>query len=315
MKIRLGYVSICTSIHHQISFKTINYTNFSKCNDINILKDIINHNLNTLYEILKFNIKNNIHFYRITSDLIPLVTHPTINYKYINNHKGELIKLKNIIKNSNMRCDMHLTEYAVLNTTRSEVLSSTISILEYHKNILSELNINYPSIILHIGSNTFGKDNSIKRFINNFNKLDNDTQKLIMIENDDKIFNVNDVLKICNTLNIPFVLDYHHFICNNDGENINKHIKEIFNTWKDTNVNPKIHFSSPKSKLKKEFRTHHDYIDSDEFIKFLEQIKFTNTDIDIMIEAKKKDDALFKLIRELKYKTSYKFIDDTTFLI
>ena len=38
-------------------------------------------------------------------------------------------------------------------------------------------------------------------------------------------------------------------------------------------------------------------------------------DIDIMIEAKAKDEALFKLVRELKYKTNYKFIDDTTFII
>ena len=38
-------------------------------------------------------------------------------------------------------------------------------------------------------------------------------------------------------------------------------------------------------------------------------------DIDIMIEAKGKDDALFKLVRELKYKTNYKFIDETTFII
>lgn len=32
-----------------------------------------------------------------------------------------------------------------------------------------------------------------------------------------------------------------------------------------------------------------------------------------MLEAKAKDDAMFRLIRELKYKTNYKFIDDTTF--
>ena len=34
-----------------------------------------------------------------------------------------------------------------------------------------------------------------------------------------------------------------------------------------------------------------------------------------MIEAKAKDDALFRLVRELKYKTNYKFIDETSFEI
>lgn len=70
-----------------------------------------------------------------------------------------------------------------------------------------------------------------------------------------------------------------------------------------------MHFSSPKSIREK--RTHNDYIFSNDFINFLNQIKKIDTDIDIMIEAKKKDEAMFKLIRELKYK-GYKFIDETT---
>ena len=46
-----------------------------------------------------------------------------------------------------------------------------------------------------------------------------------------------------------------------------------------------------------------------------EKIKKYNVDIDVMIEAKAKDDALFRLVRELKYKTNYKFIDETSFEI
>ena len=60
-------------------------------------------------------------------------------------------------------------------------------------------------------------------------------------------------------------------------------------------------------------RNHHDYINSDDFISFIESIKYLNTDVDVMIEAKAKDEAIFKLVRELKFKTNYKFIDETTF--
>ena len=34
-----------------------------------------------------------------------------------------------------------------------------------------------------------------------------------------------------------------------------------------------------------------------------------------MLEVKGKDDSLFRLVRYIKYKTDYKFIDDTTFLV
>ena len=153
----------------------------------------------------------------------------------------------------------------------------------------------------------------MKRFINNFKKLPKHIQEVIAIENDDKVFNLSDVLSISKVLDIPVVLDYHHFVCNNNGERIEDLIESVFATWK--GKTPKIHFSSPKSKLKKEFRSHHDYIDSNSFISFLEKIKFINKDFDIMLEAKAKDDALFRLVRELKYKTNYHFLDESSFHI
>ena len=159
-------------------------------------------------------------------------------------------------------------------------------------------------LILHVGSNVLGKNNSIKRFVNNFNKLPDYLKKCIVIENDDKVFNVSDTLKISDMINVPIVLDYHHYKCNKSDIDIER----IFKTW---NIKPKLHFSSPKNK--KNFRSHSDYINSNDFIEFIELIKKYNTDVDIMLEAKMKDEALSRLVRELKYKTNYNFIDDTSF--
>lgn len=105
-------------------------------------------------------------------------------------------------------------------------------------------------------------------------------------------------------INVPIVLDYHHYKCNKSDIDIER----IFKTW---NIKPKLHFSSPKNK--KNFRSHSDYINSNDFIEFIELIKKYNTDVDIMLEAKMKDEALSRLVRELKYKTNYNFIDDTSF--
>lgn len=105
------------------------------------------------------------------------------------------------------------------------------------------------------------------------------------------------------------ILDYHHHICNNNNLDLNNYLEEIFNTWK--NMPPKIHFSSPKNNTKKDFRSHHELINIDDFICFLELIKPLNINIDIMLECKAKDEALFKLVRLLKYH-NYHFIDETT---
>lgn len=314
MKVRLGYVALSKAMNDITTSSTITYTNYINKNyTVDKLLDITENNLNNLKELIIYNVKNNIHFYRLTSKLVPLATHDKVDFDYITPLISKYEEIGKIINENNMRVDTHPDQYAVLNSMDKKIVNNTFEILEYHYQVLKALNIKNPIIILHVGSSACGKKASITRFINNFNKLPKYIQKCIAVENDDKVYNIKDVLDLCTKLNIPMVLDYHHYICNNEGENIDVYIKEIMNTW--TNINPKFHFSSPKSKLKKEFRSHHDYINADDFIKFINILKPYNKDVDIMLEAKAKDDAISRLVRELKYKTNYEFIDETTIII
>lgn len=303
MKLRLGYACISKTIDVTTS-TNYTYTEFCKNKDYEKLDKIIKSNLEALKEIIIYNIKNNIHFFRISSKLIPLST--IVDFDYITPYKKYYNEIGSLIKKNNMRVDFHLDQFCVLNSTRKEVVDNTIASLEYHYKILKSLNIKNKLLLLHVGSSTLGKENSIKRFINNFNKLPNYLKESIAIENDDKVFTVIDCLNISKEINIPVVIDIHHNNCNPSFFDID----DVFKTWK--KENPKIHFSTPKNKTKKDFRSHHDYINSTDFISFLESIKDKKIDIDVMIEAKAKDEAIFKLIRELKYKTNYKFIDETT---
>jgi UV DNA damage endonuclease len=313
MIIRLGYVAISKALDITTS-STITYTNYvNKTYTIEKLLEITKNNVNALKEIMIYNVKNNFHFYRITSKLVPLATHDKVSFDYITPFLKEYKEIGKIINDKNIRVDTHPDQCAVLNSMDKKIVNNTTQILEYHYKILKALNINNPIIILHVGSSACGKKASITRFINNFNKLPNHIKKCIALENDDKVYNVKDVLYLCKKLNIPMVLDYHHYICNNEGEKLDCYIEDILNTWKD--LKPKFHFSSPKSTLKKEFRSHHDYVDVNEFIKFLNLLKTYNKNVDIMLEAKAKDDAISRVIRQLKYKTNYSFIDETTFII
>ena len=275
---------------------TITYTNYLK--DNTLLEGIIKKNFEVLKEILIYNNKNNIHFYRLSSNFIPCAT--IIEYDYPNIFKNEFKETSKLIKG---RFDMHLSEYCILNSTNKEVVKRSIEEIKYHYKLLKAFKIK-PNLVIHIGSKSFGKGNSIKRFINNFSKLPKYLKESLIIENDDKVFNVEDTLNLCKQINRPMVLDVHHHNCNKTKNDLSFYLEDIFNTWNET---PKIHFSSPKNK--KDFRAHNDYINSDDFISFIKSI---NKDIDIMLEAKAKDDALFRLVRELKYKTNYTFIDETT---
>lgn len=311
MKIRLGYACISKTLSNVTTSSTITYTTFQKDKDYKKIDTAIKSNLNALKEILTYNIKNNIHFFRLSSKLIPLATKSDVIFDYIDPYKDYYNSIAKIIKDNKLRIDFHPDEFCVLNSTKSEVVKNSIAILEYHYNLLKALEIKNKILVLHIGGNTFGKKNSISRFINNFNTLSKDIQESIAIENDGKIFNISDCVYISKNINVPVILDYHHHICNHDELDINDYLKDILSSWH--NTTPKMHFSSPKNKTKKDFRSHNDYINVDDFINFIDLLKPFNHDIDIMIEAKAKDEALFRLVRELKYKTDYKFIDDTSF--
>lgn len=313
MKVRLGYVALSKALDDVTTSSTITYTNYINKNyNTSKLLEITKNNLDSLYEIIKYNVKNNFHFYRLTSKLVPLATHDKVDFDYITPFLDEYKKIGKLINDNNIRVDTHPDQYAVLNSMDSKIVKNTVEILEYHYKIMDALGIKDKIIILHVGSSACGKKASITRFINNFNKLPDHIKECIAVENDDKVYNIKDVLELCHKINVPMVLDYHHFICNNEKEDINYYLKEIIDTW-DGKL-PKMHFSSPKSKLKKEFRSHSDYINKESFIEFINILKKQDKDIDIMLEAKAKDDAISRLVRCLKYETNYKFVNETTFI-
>ncbi len=311
MKIRLGYVALSKTLDITSS-KTITYTNYLKEKNIEKIYEIINENLENLYSILNYNLKNNIHFYRMSSKLIPLVNLEGVDFDYINKYKDKYKKISKIINENNMRVDFHPDQFTILNSTKKEVVENTIKILEHHYKLLEAMNIKNKIIVLHLGSSVFGKENSIKRFINNFNKLPKHITNCIALENDDKIYNIEDIINVSKQLDIPIVLDIHHHNCNNI-KSIEYYLDDVIKSWK--YENPKIHFSTPKNKTKKDFRSHNEYINVDDFIDFINILKKYDKDIDIMLEAKGKDEALFRLVRLLKYKTNFKFIDETTFIV
>jgi len=312
MKIRLGYAAISTTLELTTS-GTVTYTNYQSLTPSQKekkLSDTTLQNIENLKKILMYNVRNEIHFYRMTSKLFPLFTHHEVNYPFLEYHKKSLQEIGSMIKKYNMRVDLHMDPFCVLNSAREEVVLDSIEALKHYIKMFEVMELD-SRLILHIGAKGNSKNLGLKRFIKTVSSLDDSIKSRLMFENDDKVYNIRNTLKVCKALDVPMVLDYHHHLCNRNNEKIEDYIEEIFNTWK-TDI-PKLHFSSPKSK--KEFRSHHDYIDSDAFITFLEKIKFINRDIDIMIEAKQKDEAMFRLIRELKYKTAYQFVDATSFLI
>lgn len=318
MIIRLGYVAIAKNLEKKAtSSSTVTFTNYSKITTdekkLEKLKSVTLSNLNALGQILEYNKKNSIHFYRITSALIPLVTHPEVDYwGHREIFKDDFKHIGKIIKESKMRVDTHPDEFNVINSTNPKVVENTTINLMRQVEWFEDFDYDEGKMVLHIGGATGGKEKGIERFINNFIELPEKIKSRIIIENDDKSYTAKETLELCKILNIPMVLDVHHHNCNNNGEKIEEMLEDIFNTWNGQKLPPKLHFSSPREG--ENDRKHSDFINPKEFSDFIDKSKCVNRDFDVMLECKEKDVALIQLVEDIKgIKPEYKWIDESSF--
>lgn len=320
MIFRLGYVAMTLNLVDCSPSCTITVAGLNKLPDQNVkfnkLRKLAQKNLENTLRILKYNKAVNIQVYRLTSKLIPLATHgSTEDWDYTEDLKNEFKLVGDFILENSMRISAHPDHFTLINSTSEKVFVDSVKDLDYHVKVYEAMGlIDYKyKLVLHVGGVYKDKKAAITQFKENFPKLPDRIRKRIILENDDKSYSAPDVLQICNEMKIPMVLDVHHYNCVNNGEKLIDILPDVFNTWNNESLNPKIHFSCPKNS--KDFRSHSDYIDAEDFASFLAQAVRVGRDFDVMLEAKAKDSALLKLSEELSKIPEIKKINEAEFYL
>ncbi len=95
--VRLGYVAMSVHVQNASPSKTMTYATFSKMEDrqaaIHKLEQLANTNLTNCLRLLRHNLAHDIHFFRLSSKLIPLATHPELEgWDYMRAVKDSLIR-------------------------------------------------------------------------------------------------------------------------------------------------------------------------------------------------------------------------------
>ncbi len=315
--VRLGYVAMSMELKNASPSKTMTFTQFKKIDDrraaIRKLERIALLNLHNTLRVLKHNAASDIHFYRLSSRLIPLANHEELrDWNYLQPLKNSLREVGDFVKKHEMRVDFHPDHFVLLNSKQKEILKNSIKTLKMHYLLLKEMGISPTHrCVMHIGGNYKETEKSLEQFVENWMVVPRPIQNMIMLENDDTSFTLKDTLYLCEKLNIPLVFDYHHHLAHHQNDDWEKQWERVVQTWKHSPLPIKMHISSPKSN--KAFRHHSDYVDIDMFVEFLKFIKGSIPQIDCMIEAKRKDEALFTLMKEIENREDIEAIDGSTF--
>jgi UV DNA damage endonuclease len=285
---KIGYACINTSLKCRSS-RTLRLKNYSE----EKIKGLIENNLNCLKEILKFNLNHQIYFFRISSDLIPLASHPIMKFNWKDYFKTKFEEIGNFISRNKMRITMHPGQYTVLNSIKDSVAQNSLKELEYHIDVLDLMELDRTAKVqIHVGGVYGDKEKSLQRFIERYFKLDDKIKNRLIIENDDKSYSLKDCLKINASTQIPIIFDVYHHECKNNGESIENGLKKVSNTWRKIDGIPIIHYSSEhpiKGKCK-----HANSIDFHHFKDFIELTKPNN--FDIMLELKDKENSAIKAL-------------------
>ncbi|OIW22514.1 UV-endonuclease UvdE [Coniochaeta ligniaria NRRL 30616] len=265
-------------------------------------------NARDLAKMLRWNDKYGIKFMRLSSEMFPFASHPEHGYRLVPFASEVLAEAGKVVAELGHRVTMHPGQFTQLGSPRKEVIAGSVRDLEFHDELLSLLKLPEQQdrdavMIIHMGGVFGHKAATLDRFRENYtNLLSPSIKARLVLENDDVSWSVHDLLPVCEELNIPMVLDFHHHNIVFDPTKLREGtydisqpelMDRILATWRRKGIRPKMHYSeqcagtvTPRDRRKHSPR--------------VMTLPPCPPDMDLMIEAKDKEQAVFELMRTFK---------------
>ena len=298
---KLGYACINMTLSGQKPKITTNRSMIKKTfltKGIDYAGELALLNCTDLYKIILWNVKNNVKFFRVSSDIFPWAS----EYNIEDLPQYEMIKIilsscGQYVKDNGLRLTTHPGPFNVLVSPREHVVKNTITDLTNHGKVFDLLELTrtpYNKINIHCNGVYGDKKAAMDRFCENFQLLPESVQTRLTVENDDKasMYSVKDLMYIHEKIGIPIVFDYHHHKFCTGGQDEEEALLTACTTWGD--IRPVVHYSQSRSVEHNDPKIR-DNAHSDSY---WTAINLYGLDLDVMLECKHKELGLFKM-REL----------------
>lgn len=276
---------------------------------IDYLIELGKENLEDLVTMIKWNKENGIHVFRLSSEMFPHISNPEMfkfdeaagrEYYGLEWAREKLGEIGALATRLGIRLTFHPGQFNQVGAKDRKVLIKTIVDLDWHARVLEMLGTANAVMVVH-GGGTYGdKAATIKRWETNYHRLPEVVKRFLVLENCEKCYSVEDLLPLCKACNIPLVYDTHHYTCytilhpDEPQPPIEDMIPDVLETWKRRGIKPKFHISEQGAGR---CGHHSDYIQ--EIPQHVIDIpKKMGISIDLMVEAKAKEQAIFGLYKK-----------------
>ena len=299
---RLGYCCISLGINEgkpKRDHVSVNRTMVKRTFDskgLAYVSELAIHNIEDCKRLLRYNLSKGIKLYRMSSDMFAFMGF----YEFKDLPRFDMIKFKladlgKYIRDNDIRVSFHPGPFDVLASENPAVVDKTIIDLNRHAQIFDMMGLEastYYPINIHINTTKPSRELASQRFCDNFWRLSDTCRARLTVENDDSQsqYSVKMLYDMVYTkIGIPIVFDQHHFNYGPQDQTMEEALRLAVSTWKTV---PITHMSSSRrtEDEKAVVTAHADYI--------YERIETFDLQFDVEIEAKAKDLAVFKYIKD-----------------
>ena len=260
-----------------------------------------------------------VRMYRMSSSVVPYGTHPDLpelDYRrQIAECADELAVLGARARSLGLRLSMHPGQYTVINGAEPGLRDRSLAELEADALLLDTMGCGpEATVVVHVGGLYGDRASALDRWEQAWELLSDAARRRVGLENDERLFNLGDVLELHRRTGVRVVYDWHHArILPAAGLSGTDALTAAMASWPD-GVRPKVHLSSPRLSVStvrrpvpgtRRSRDHvvlPDLGPHAELVSpwdFLELIRAAPGPLDVMLEAKAKDLAVLWLRRQL----------------
>jgi UV DNA damage endonuclease len=260
------------------------------------LSDLALANADALQAALTYCAQHGVGAFRISSDILPVRTHPRAGYRMADLPESREIVRRfracgRFARERGLRTLFHPDQFVVLNSPDKGIVRRAVADLEHHAEMAEWVGADV--INVHGGGAYGDKDGALRRLEVTLGGLPAGVRQRLTLENDERTFAPADLLPVCRRTGIPMVYDVHHHRCLPDGGSESQATHDALGTW---NREPVLHLSSPRDGWKgRAPHRHHDYIALSDF-----PSAWRRLDATVEIEAKAKELAVLRLMRDLR---------------
>jgi UV DNA damage endonuclease len=254
------------------------------------LEAAVEQNVADLHAILGMMRKGPLRLFRIGSSFVPFASHPAMDFDWRAIVGPEIEAIGRSYPE--FRFSFHPGQYNVLNSPNPEVVACCIAELEYSCSVLDLMGLDARhKVVLHGGGIYGDRESATERLARNAAALPERIRRRLVLEHDERHFNLAEITRVGEAAGIPVVFDIHHHSVNACEEETSW-LRRAMMLW---DCRPKVHISSQKPGARP--GAHDDYVFPEDLPKLLQMLPI---DVDLMVEAKAKEKAALKCWSDLQ---------------